>query len=374
MLRLQHLLTSVALALCVAGCSTPPERTDVGSEWHPPTAIEDFRFIRVGEVADATMREVASALVDGAPRVLETLGISRQTHGSDAMFTKPVDVFLWHNQSEFAEAFVGSGGEAPGIPENFADGYVRHPPEFREIHVFDRGEDSGRIVLHEYAHVVTLAIQPNLPHKPSWLWEGAAQYLADKPPEPKNLGCLTNENAPSMLEIHDFPGALVYNDVAYYMVEFIVQKHGFDKLLELIYENGNTERVLGVSEDEMHRSWVEWMRASYELSDLTPLTSEELKDQMTNNTFDQLEHNLSTYQRADGVMIVGTKDAIGRAGQWGIEANGKVFVEMPGSTRRHSTWYRLDENRYNMLPQDSCKFYEYRRRLGNEEGFVTSTN
>lgn len=199
--------------------------------------------------------------------VLEQLKSSYDRIGRD-LKTQPaehIQVFVYANRWAYGRAT--GHWTAGGNPEG---------PE--TIHVLWDGKNTGQNAVHEFAHTVTLKLlidqepQPLDSAKfdkkfatlPVWLWEAVAIYEANQAHNPLSFQYMRNGQYPSLQELNQrSKGAKIY-DVGYTLVEFIENKWGHDKLIKLILEYGNVQKVLDVSEDEFSKQWNEFVRAKYQ--------------------------------------------------------------------------------------------------------------
>lgn len=347
--------------------SSRGEDAGVGEEWVTPDETTHFRYFRVGEVPDDVMRNVASSLNREGPRVLGSLGVDADAYGDDLMFRESTRVVIWQLQTEFSQSF--GSGEVPGGAAQFAGGYVSVLPERREIRLFNRGPATATTAVHEFVHVASLAINPQIAHRPTWLWEGVAQYLADERPDTTALSCLTQSRAPTMEQIEEFPQSLVYNWVSYLMVQFVAARGGNDAIIDMIKTNADFEAVLKLTEKQFYQGWLAYVRERYPLSDdLESMTAQELGRQLPDYTFDSLETRLSAYLAPDGSMLIGRDGQVTMRARWSIDPAGHVIREAADLPTSRSTWFELGEDRYRMAPAKDCRYQNYVRRSGNPEG------
>ncbi|WP_025640222.1 ABC transporter substrate-binding protein [Schnuerera ultunensis] len=112
-------------------------------------------------------------------------------------------------------------------------------------------------VLHEFVHNVTMALANEKRHD-SWLMEGTAMYLAQhKDRQEPYYDELLEQGIPEIYTLK-VPSEDVYK-YGYSMVEYIVETYGREKLVELLREYGDIEKVLDISESEFRDEWVEFL-------------------------------------------------------------------------------------------------------------------
>jgi hypothetical protein len=120
------------------------------------------------------------------------------------------------------------------------------------------------VMVHEFAHAVTLNVNPASGNNPRWLWEGVAIYESGQFVHPNRLPSLVSGNPPTLaqLEANWQTNTQVY-DVGYLLAEYIVTNWGKHKLVDLIRASGNIQMVLGVSVSDFESGWYAFVRAKY---------------------------------------------------------------------------------------------------------------
>jgi hypothetical protein len=119
-------------------------------------------------------------------------------------------------------------------------------------------------LVHEFAHAVTLHVNPRFANRPRWLWESVAIYEAGQKVDPRTLPYMTERRPPSFAELGSVDDKRVY-DVGYTIAEFIVGRWGAEGLRALIRNNGDTAAALGVSQAEFETQWFAYVRKTYAL-------------------------------------------------------------------------------------------------------------
>ena len=117
-------------------------------------------------------------------------------------------------------------------------------------------------VVHEFAHCVSMRVNPRIPNNPRWLWESVAIYESGQMVDPKNLAYMTAGQPPPFAALNSQGNTLVY-DVGYTIGAFIVSKGGQAALTALIRNNGDVAATFGVSPDAFEREWYGFVRARY---------------------------------------------------------------------------------------------------------------
>ena len=167
-----------------------------------------------------------------------------------------VTVRIWQDRDEFEQSY--------GDDAKFVQGYVAQ--DLWEARFFNGRPEIGLGVVHEYTHLVTLALNPTFNNNPRWLWEATAIYESGRPPVPKisNLKCFSANSYPTIksLEQHPFN---IYK-VGYFLTDFIVSKWGQEKLVELVKSNGDIKLILKITSKEFERMWISFLQNKYKLS------------------------------------------------------------------------------------------------------------
>lgn len=117
--------------------------------------------------------------------------------------------------------------------------------------------DTSTTLKHEFTHKVTMALaQDN--YQPDWLSEGIAMYLAQEKDrsEPYYEELLKNGIPQIYTLIKNYKDRYIYG---YSMVEYIIEEYGREKLVELLMESGDIQKVLNISEDEFRDCWIEFL-------------------------------------------------------------------------------------------------------------------
>lgn len=118
--------------------------------------------------------------------------------------------------------------------------------------------DIETTMLHEFTHTVTMELASEK-KQPDWLWDGTAMYMSqDKDRYEPYYEELINSGIP---EIY----ALKSNDrdryiYGYSLVEYIVEEYGREKLVELLKEYGDIEKVLNITESEFRDGWIDFLK------------------------------------------------------------------------------------------------------------------
>ncbi len=141
-----------------------------------------------------------------------------------------------------------------------ATGYARNTNTFSYTLRYKHNEFVGleTVALHEFAHNVTRVLAPKKLHD-SWIFEGTAMYLAqDADRYEHNYRKFLDEGIPEIYTLKK-SNEDVYK-YGYSMVEYIVETYGKEKLVELLREYEDIEKVLNISENEFRDGWIEFLK------------------------------------------------------------------------------------------------------------------
>jgi len=137
--------------------------------------------------------------------------------------------------------------------------------------------DNKKVAVHEFAHTVTLKLlldneaQPIDSKKfdkefasfPTWLWEAISVFEAQQFVDPRTLPYLNNGQYPTLAELNDrLKGGKIYS-CGYTIIEFILEKYGRDKLIQLIKNYGDLKTTFGITADQFCEDWYEFVKEKY---------------------------------------------------------------------------------------------------------------
>lgn len=209
-----------------------------------PVAIS---YTPVGGVPDETMNSVKNTLNRYTRQVLDRYQVDDMP---------PVRIKVWQNRKDF-EATYGEGAK-------YVQGYVVH--DLWEVRIFNGLPGLGFGVLHEFTHLVTLALNPTFNNNPRWLWEATAIYESKRPPVPQisDLKCISDNSAPTLSSLNKHPFNIY--KVGYLLIDFIETSWGHDTLVALVKSNGDTRKTMGVSASDFEQQWLMFLKNKYELN------------------------------------------------------------------------------------------------------------
>jgi len=149
-------------------------------------------------------------------------------------------VSIWATGTAFYAAMQRHLGQVyPG-----ATGYLNGP---RELCILYRPDVPGESV-HEFAHAVSLVLNPRFSNNPRWFWEAVAVYEAR---EVTDATRWPNEEKafPGFAALNQYNSPLPYR-WGYPISSFIVSQWGDSGYVDLIRSNSSIQAIFGVTESQ----------------------------------------------------------------------------------------------------------------------------
>ena len=199
---------------------------------------------------DINIKEIADSLETSYPKITASL------HSEDLAL---ITVRFYPDIAELTKAF-------PDFPP-WAVGQAISVSQIHMISPNDPKQDYQTMIRntkHEFAHCVSLKINPRIANNPRWLWESVALYEANLPWDPRTLPYLVNQQPPSLDQLNDLSDPRVY-EVGYFVAQFVVKTYGTKALRSLIQTNGDLKSSLRMTNDEFTRAWFGFVRKEYGL-------------------------------------------------------------------------------------------------------------
>lgn len=225
--------------------SVPPGAAGTYSSAHFVFAYTALDAGNIAAIADGVEAQYA--------RILADLSVDR-------MPTVRVTLYLDH------AAMVAATQAVAGIIPASASGLVTAQDQ---IHLmspnapawgpFDRMVSN---LVHEFAHCVSLHVNPRIANNPRWFWESVAIYESRQSVDLRTVGYMTALTPPPFEMLNAFDNGRVY-EVGYSIGEFIVSRWGPRALVDLIAAAGDTAGVLGVPLADFQRDWFAFARTRY---------------------------------------------------------------------------------------------------------------
>lgn len=232
------------------GVASAPSSPAPGGTHASAHFVFHYTALDTGNIAS-----IAGAVEGEYARILANLGVS----------SMPLVDVTFHADHAALRAAVGPlVGPIPA----FASGLVTSPTQ---IHMISPNTPAGvpfaRAVtnlVHEFAHCVSLRVDPTFANDPRWLWEAVALYEAGQAVDLRSVPYMAAVQPPSFAALDAVSDTRVY-DVGYSIAEFIVDRWGTAALPALIAAHGDTAAVLGVALPDFEGEWLAFVTARYAL-------------------------------------------------------------------------------------------------------------
>lgn len=238
-----HKLTLYSLSIIFSACS-----------YHSPQTSEKPSDFPVKLVLHSPIS------IEKATEVKEKIG-QAFTKLSDEFNLSEKEVFnvhIWQDYNNYLSAQkVNTGASYEG-----SAGYVFSKNDLAVYYNDDMVEN----IEHEFIHAASLHLNNEFGNNPRWLWEAVAIYESGEFTHPQQIEYLRNGDFPSLSELNGMltpEGANKIYQVGYLLSEFIIEKWGRAKYLQLIQESGHLNNVLSVSEKEFEEEWKQFVNTKY---------------------------------------------------------------------------------------------------------------
>jgi len=215
--------------------------------------MEEYSFYGMRVVAKPSDKadavRVAARIEKQAGTVAAALGITQSTD---------IGVIVYPSRKDLHRKTIGFAGAF--LPDWFIGDNTRRwvlitsPANPGPSHSRESIEQAA---VHEYVHVLTDRINKHLGY---WLKEGIALYLAGQEP---SLGAV-RASADISWEEYSKPNALQFAEVGGYtlahtLIQFIVERYGWDAVVRLVPRDAGMEQILGSSPRELFDDWKAWL-------------------------------------------------------------------------------------------------------------------
>ena len=247
--------------VCFAvACGGPPASPAAPSAGSPSTQFLTYQSARLTfrytSLDSPTIAQTAAALEAEYDRVTADLGVTQMPK---------VVITLYPNIETLGQAVAPVVGALP----SFAKGLVTGVDA---VHILSPNltatwayADAVVNIVHEFAHCVSLRLNPTFANNPRWLWESVALFEAGQYTDFKSLPYFRAGPLPSIAQLNAFDNTVVY-DVGATFGLFVVDTRGWDAFRSLIRANGDVVRVLGASESAFLNEWASFVRGFFHLS------------------------------------------------------------------------------------------------------------
>lgn len=209
----------------------------------------NFNIVTHGRIPESQIENISEVLAQRVPEIMDKLGQRSMPK---------VSVVVWQDREDFAEEF---GEDATNVR-----GFINS--DNWEVHLIDLRAPLGFGALHEYVHLISLAVYDGNGQLPIWLWESLAIYESRRPPppDPESLSCIGRNYVPTLNELSSHPSN-IYR-IGYLLAEFIVSQWSYDTFRLLLRNGGDVLESLDVSEARFEQLWLSYILSTYDIAHL----------------------------------------------------------------------------------------------------------
>jgi len=197
---------------------------------------------------DNNVQEIADSLEKSYPRI--------KTHLQSEELPM-VNVQLYVDGAALNKANPNIPSWAVGLATSVSQIHIVSPNNTQQDY-----QNMIRNIIHEFAHCVSMKINPTIANNPRWLWETVADYEGNLPWDPKMLQYLVDQKPPSLNELNQFSNTRIY-EVGHFIGQYIQESKGAAGFKALILNNGSIRDTFGMSDEEFTRTWFEYVKKRY---------------------------------------------------------------------------------------------------------------
>ena len=243
-MRKSCLYSLLSIALLISSC----ENNSTSNQNNGILDTDHFAFVLYDGLSESQFENVLIALEHNYQRILTDLEVSN---------IERITVKIWNDYDHFLDDMEND----IGTRYTGATGYIMGTSEIR---MYNTGNMSLTAV-HEFAHVVSLYVNPTISNNPRWLWEAIAEYESQDFTDPSTLPYLESEGFPTLDELStDYNSSNHYiYDLGYVLLQYIIVNWDHETMIRLIEQNGNIINVLGISVQEFEYGWYAWIEQTY---------------------------------------------------------------------------------------------------------------
>jgi len=243
-------LVAAAVALWMCSCGGPAAMPTSAAAGTFTSAHFVFNYTaldaaNIGEIAAAVEREHARIVADC---------------GLDSVPAVTVTFYTDHAVLEAATRATA------GVVPAWASGLITSATQ---IHLMSPNSPAwapySRMLtnlVHEFAHCVSMRLNPRIANNPRWLWETVAIYEAGQTVDLRSISYMTALQPPAFASLDSVENGRVY-DIGYSIAEFVVARWGRRGLTDLVSANGDTAAALGIPLSAFERDWFAFARQRY---------------------------------------------------------------------------------------------------------------
>ena len=163
-----------------------------------------------------------------------------------------VHVRLFVDHAVFASAVAPAVGMLPAWATGLAtaqDQIYAMSPSAEGFGPIGRVEST---LVHEFAHCVSLHVNPRIGNNPRWFWESVAIRESGQFVDPRTLPYLRDATL-SFADLNSLANTHIY-DVGFTIGDFMIRRWGYDTVSQLIRTNADVS-ALGVNEAGFLQLW-----------------------------------------------------------------------------------------------------------------------
>ncbi len=221
---------AILALLCTASLSCGGSASE--PDGYPRTTeAGDFVFLAHEGVSDSDVARILDALRGNAERIKGHLRVT-------AMPRVRVGLWAQSRQDDWDRAMQAALGRV----YRGATGYTPARDEMRLL----LNPSSPLDVVHEYAHLVSFQVNPNISNNPRWLWEAVAVYEAGSAPDVRTWSD-AELRFPGLQALNQYDSPLPYR-WGYHVAQAVITRWGDEGYLALIRTNGDLQGALGITE------------------------------------------------------------------------------------------------------------------------------
>jgi hypothetical protein len=188
---------------------------------------------------------------------------ARVTNDLHTSLDEKTNIYIYSDLKSYHEAIY-----QPDAP-NWAVGNAELPDTIDMVNPLKAGNgyshsDFMKVIVHEFTHIVTAKINPNINSIPRWLTDGIAVYEA-KQDDNVNQVISRAKAINKFPKLKDLENPYTFGDdcgyqYSYSIVDFIIKTYGYDKLIALIKSPADFEKILGITEDNFQKKWISYVK------------------------------------------------------------------------------------------------------------------
>lgn len=204
-------------------------------------------------------KEQDKACIEDLSRMLEDQ-YTRITDNLNTTVDKKVSIYIYPDLSTFHAAI-----NQPDAPDWVVGTAVPGTTTIKMVNPAKAGNrpysDMLKVVVHEFTHIVTMSINPDVNNIPLWLSEGIAVFEADQSQGTDETLSQAKSSGkyPDLKSLERDPynfGTQGGYQFSYSIIEYMVDTYGYDKVMALIKSPSEFEKILGLSEEAFQKQWV----------------------------------------------------------------------------------------------------------------------